>query len=304
MTKVPLVRLSENGPEVSALISGYWRMLDWQRNAQGHLRFLQQNIELGITTVDHAHVYGFGSQSSVEETFGQVLGLKPSLRDEIQIISKCGIALQASDAKVNHYDSGYDSIVSSVEMSLRRLGIEQLDVLLLHRPDYLLQVDEVSEAFEALSARGDVAHFGVSNFNASQFDLLQSRLGRKLVTNQLEINPINTLVLDNGCLDQAQQHGFRPMAWSCLAGGRLFLESSPKMDRLRQTLNEMLLETDAETIDQLLYAWACRLPSKPIPIIGSGKIERVAAAVASQSIRLSREQWYRILVAAQGHDVP
>lgn len=302
--KLPKVQMSPGGPSLSSFVQGYWRMTEWQRSTQEHLSFLNQHIELGITTVDHAHVYG---DPSCESLFGEALKLSPSLRDKIQIVTKCGIDLVSpnnQDEKVNHYNSSREAVLSSVELSLTRLGVDSIDLLLIHRPDYLADLDELAAAFEALEESGKVQHFGVSNFSDTQYASLQSRLDSSLVTNQVEINPLNTAVLDNGVLDQLQTLRVRPMAWSCLAGGRFFSDESEQVVRTKYILNKVAEEIGAESIDQVLFAWACRLPSKPVPIIGSGNIERVKSALASQKLELTHEQWYRIWVAAKGHGVP
>ena len=299
--------------EFSEIVQGYWRMGDWNRSAQDHLRFLKQHIELGITTVDHAHVYG--SNPSCEELFGSALALDSSLREQIQIVSKCGIELRDNSPQVNHYNSTPSAITESVETSLRRLGVDNLDVLLLHRPDWLMDVDAVADCFQRLKTSGKVQHFGVSNFTVSQFSLLQSRLETPLVTNQVEINPLNMSAINDGTLDQLQQNRVRPMAWSCLAGGRVFSESSEQMSRLKQCLEQVAKELDDQasinqvsadkiTIDQVLYAWVMALPSKPIVIAGSGNIERLKLAVNTLKLKLTQEQWYRIWVAANGYGVP
>ena len=295
--------MSPDGPWLSEIVQGYWRMGDWNRSPQEHLRFLNQHIELGITTVDHAHVYG--DSPSCEEMFGSVLALDKTIREKIQIVSKCGIELTAADSNlVNHYDSTPAAIQRSVDTSLSRLGIEQLDVLLIHRPDWLMDVDAISETFEALRVAGKVAYFGVSNFTSSQFALLQSRLETPLVTNQIEINPLNYQAINDGSLDTLQERRVRPMAWSCLAGGQLFKPQSESSQRVQSCLSDVAKELDVCGIDQVAYAWVRSLPSNPVVIAGSGNIERVKSAIEAQKINLSREQWYRILVAAMGCDVP
>ncbi len=297
------VCMAPQGPEFSEVVQGYWRMGDWNRSAQEHLSFLKQHVELGVTTVDHAHVYG--GKPSCEELFGQALALDPSVRDQIEIVSKCGIELLSDERHVNHYDSTPSSITKSVETSLSRLKIESLDVLLIHRPDWLMDVDAITECFSSLKQSGKVQHFGVSNFTASQYALLQSRLDAPLVTNQVEINPLNMGVTIDGSLDILQQNRVRPMAWSCLAGGRIFSEASEQVARLKTVLEQVATELGNNvTIDQVLYAWSMALPSKPVAIIGSGNIARVQAAIDSLKLNLSQEQWYRIWVAANGYGVP
>lgn len=157
---------------------------------------------------------------------------------------------------------------------------------------------------DSLKQSGRVKYFGVSNFTPSQFSLLQSRLDTPLATNQVEINPLNTQAIKDGSIDQLYQHQVRPMAWSCLAGGRIFTEQSEQIKRLAKTLEEVGEEIGAAGIDQVIYAWVMLLPSKPVAIIGSGNIKRVQVAVKSLSLNLNQEQWYRIWKAAKGHGLP
>ncbi len=303
MAQMTREKMATDGPMFSKLVQGYWRLNDWQMTSQQCLSFLKQHIELGITTVDHAHLYG---NPSCEQQFGDALKHDSSIRQQIEIVTKCGIELTSLNktATVNHYDSSKATILNSVDISLTRLGTDYIDVLLLHRPDYLLNADDVASAFEELRATGKVRHFGVSNFTIPQMALLQSRLDFSLVTNQIEINPLNLPILDSGILEFLQQQRIKPMAWSCLAGGRLFSEHTEQTKRLRDVLSNIALEVNAQSIEQVLFAWVMKLPSQPVPIIGSGKIERVQCAVDALSLQLSQDQWYRIWVAAKGHGVP
>ncbi|ODY35647.1 oxidoreductase [Vibrio parahaemolyticus] len=301
---VAKVVTAPNGPEFSELVQGYWRAADWGMTAQERLSFLKQHIELGITTVDHADIYG---NSECEALFGEALALDKSVRDQIQIVTKCDINLcgdKTPERKINHYDTSSAHIYQSVNNSLERLNVDEIDVLLIHRPDVLMDADEVAEAFTELHKVGKVKHFGVSNFTPRQFELLQSRLGKPLVTNQVEINPLNFEVAHDGTLDQMQMLRTRPMAWSCLGGGSIFSGESEQAIGVRNELEAIREEVGATSIDQVIYAWVRRLPSKPIPIIGSGKIERVQTAVNALNIELTREQWYRVWVASKGHGVP
>ncbi len=298
------ITIAPQGPDFSELVQGYWRATEWGMTPQQRLTFLKQHIDLGITTVDHADIYG-GYQC--EQWFGEALALDPSVREQIQIVSKCDIKLCTPDfphRKINHYDTSAAHIYESVNNSLSRLGIETLDVLLIHRPDCLMDADEVAEAFNELQKVGKVKHFGVSNFAPSQFELLQSRLHKPLITNQVEINPMNFDVAHDGTLDQLQRLRTRPMAWSCLAGGELFSGQSEQAVRVRKELEQLKDEMGADSLDQVVYAWVRRLPAQPLPIIGSGKIERVEAAVKALSLEMTREQWYRVWVASKGHGVP
>ncbi|EKO3411131.1 aldo/keto reductase family oxidoreductase [Vibrio fluvialis] len=301
---VAKVTIASQGPEFSELVQGYWRLGEWGMTAQERLTFLKQHLELGITTVDHADIYG---NYECEQLFGEALALEPSLREQLQIVTKCDIKLCSAkfpERKINHYDTSAAHIYQSVNNSLERLRVNEIDVLLIHRPDVLMDADEVAEAFTELHKVGKVKHFGVSNFSPAQFELLQSRLGKPLVTNQVEINPLNFDVAHDGTLDQMQMLRTRPMAWSCLGGGAIFNGDSEQAQRVRAVLEELREELGAESIDQVIYAWVRALPSKPLPIIGSGKIERVQAAVDALDLTLSREQWYRVWVASKGHGVP
>lgn len=295
--------MSDKGLKFSPFIQGYWRLAEWNMTPQQRLTFLKQHIELGVTTVDHADIYG-GYQC--ERLFGEALSLEPSIRDQIQVVSKCDIKLCTDDfplRKINSYDTSRKYIIDSVNNSLSRMNIESLDALLIHRPDLLMEADEVAEAFRILKRDGKVCHFGVSNFTASQASLLQSRLEDKLITNQVEINPLNFDALEDGTLDQLQMNKQHPMAWSCLAGGEIFSGTSEKVSRVRHELETLQVEMGTACLEQVIYAWILKLPSKPLPIIGTGKIERVKMAVGSSAFDMSREQWYRVWVAAKGHGV-
>ena len=301
---VAKVELTPQGPQFSELVQGYWRLADWDMTAQERLSFLKLHIELGITTVDHADIYG---GYSCEQLFGEAIALEPSIREQIEIVTKCDINLcteQFPNRKINHYDTSKQHIIGSVNNSLSRLHVENIDLLLIHRPDALMDADEVAEAFAELKQQGKVNHFGVSNFSHTQFDLLQSRLDAPLVTNQVEINPLNFEVVHDGTLDQLQMKRIKPMAWSCLAGGDIFSGQSEQQVRVHNELEAIRKEVGAASIDQVIYAWVKRLPSNPLPIIGSGKIERVQAAVEALSIELTREQWFRVWAASKGHGVP
>ena len=297
---VSRLALHAQGPTFSRLIMGYWRLMEWQLSPAALLDLMKYHLDLGVTTIDHADIYG-GYQC--EEAFGNALRLEPSLRDRMEIVSKCGIALTAKpEHALNHYNTGKAHIIASAEDSLRKLATDHLDLLLIHRPDPLMDADEVADAFISLKQAGKVKHLGVSNFSARQFELLQSRLPFPLVTNQLEISPLNQSSTLDGTLDLCQQLRIKPMAWSCLGGGRLF--DGQEYAPLRAELEQIRHEVGAQNIEQLVYAWVMMLPSQPLPLIGSGKRERIAAAVAAESIALTRQQWFRIRKTALGYDVP
>ncbi len=298
------VTMAPQGPQFSELVQGYWRLVDWNMSAQERLTFLKQHIELGVTTVDHADIYG---NYECDRLFGEAVALDKSVRDQIEIVTKCNIMLcgdKTPERKVNHYNSSKEHIIASAENSLKNLQVDNIDVLLLHSADVLINADEVAEAFAQLKADGKVNHFGVSNFTPRGFELLQSRLDAPLVTNQVEIKPLNFEVAHDGTLDLMQTVRTRPMAWSCLGGGSIFTGSTEQAERVRSELELLKEELGASSIDQVIYAWVRKLPSNPLPIIGSGKIERVEAAVESLKLEMTNEQWYRVWIASKGHGVP
>ena len=297
---VQRITLAPQGPEFSRFVMGYWRLMDWNMSPVQLASFIEEHLDLGITTVDHADIYG---GYLCEAAFGEALKLAPALRSRMEIVTKCGIATTAKpEHALGHYITDRDHIVKSAEQSLVNLATDHIDLLLIHRPDPLMDADEVAEAFLNLHQSGKVRHFGVSNFTPAQFALLQSRLPFTLATNQVEISPVHQPLLLDGTLDQLQQLRIRPMAWSCLGGGRLFNDDA--FQPLRDELTTIAQELNAESIEQVVYAWIMRLPSKPLPIIGSGKIERVRSAIAAEALEMTRQQWFRIRKAALGYDVP
>ena len=298
------VEAASGGFLLSGFIQGYWRLAEWNMSAQQRLDFIKQHLDLGITSVDHADIYG---GYTCEQLFGEALALEPALRQQMEIVTKCDIKLLSAkypERTVKHYDTSAAHIASSVDNSLQNLGTDYIDLLLIHRPDPLMNADEVADAFARLKQSGKVRHFGVSNFTPYQFDLLQSRLDFPLVTNQVEVNPANIFALHDGTLDQMQMKRIRPMIWSALGGGSVFTAQTEQAHRLRTVLSNVSDELGGASLDQVIYAWLLKLPCQPLPIIGSGNIERVRSAVAAKEINLTREQWFCIWEAAAGHEVP
>jgi predicted oxidoreductase len=292
------LRLADGGPELSALAVGAWRLDAWDFDDAALAAWIEHAIALGLTTFDHADLYG-GFRCEV--LFGRWLKAHPARRDEIQLVTKCGI--KPPDAArgwtVKHYDTGRAHILASVDNSLRQLGTDYLDLLLIHRPDPLLDPDEVAEAFAALKAAGKVRHFGVSNFSTSQFALLASRT--PLVTNQVEASLLHLAPLFDGTFDQCLERRLRPMLWSPLAGGRLFdASANPLLQRTLDTLAEQLDVTPAT----LALAWLLRHPVRPLPIVGSRRLASLDEAARAATLPLERQHWFALLGAAQGHAVP
>lgn len=297
-----LTTLAADGPRLSPIVAGAWRMADWGWTPQQRLAWIEQCVELGVTSFDHADIYG---GYSVEALFGQALALAaPSLRQRLQIVGKCGIKLvtPARPAhRIKHYDTTAAHIVSSAEASLRALGVERLDLLLIHRPDPLMDADEVAGAFAALHDAGKVAHFGVSNFTPAQFELLASRY--PLVTNQIELHPLHLEPLTDGTLDQLQRLRLRPMIWSPLAGGAL-LNGGGETERRVQAALARLAERHGCTPASIAFAWLLRLPSRPLPVAGSRRIEALREAVAALQITLDAQDWADVWQAAAGRELP
>ena len=204
------------------LAHGYWRAHEWGLDDQGFLRMIHQALALGIRVFDHAACYG---GFTTEEMFGRGLALEPSLREQMCIVSKCGILFPNKALpwmKAKHYDNSRKHIVWSAERSVRSLQCGYLDLLLIHRPSPCANPEEIAGAFDELRRRGLVRRFGVSNFAVPKFRMLQSYLAEPLLTNQIEASPLHLNAFDDGTIDLALRMRIRPMVWSPLAGGRLF----------------------------------------------------------------------------------
>lgn len=283
-------------------------------------RLVETALDLGVTLFDHADIYGAGES---EALFGRVLRDHPDWRHRMIIQTKCGIRFPGDtygDDWPARYDFSFEHIVNATEGSLRRLGIEQIDCLLLHRPDLLMDVDEVARAFDDLSSAGKVRAFGVSNFDAGQMQLLQSGLGRELVVNQLEISlmhaeliaegaKVNTeqsFTAAGGTLDYCRRNGINVQAWSPVAGGQLFAAGPDAPRNVRDTAEYAthLAEQKSVSLTAILIAWLLKHPAGIVPVVGTTKIDRLRDAMQATSTALSREEWYGLLEKAQGQPVP
>ena len=296
----PRITTRSGGPTLSRIVAGMWRMTEWGMSAEQRVEFIERCLELGVTSFDHADIYGgYG----VESLFGDALRLQPSLRERMQLISKCGIKLvspQRPQHTIQHYDTSAAHIVASVEESLRQLGTDRLDLLLIHRPDPLMDFDQVASTFNALRQAGKVLHFGVSNFSRHQFESLDKRIA--LATNQVEFSPLHTAPMFDETFDGLQDAGVAPMIWSPLAGGRLFQGGEEHADNLRLVIKGIADEL-GQPFASVVFAWIMQLPCRPLPLTGTGRIEAIAVAVAGTRFTLSRSDWFTILRAARGHDV-
>ncbi len=279
-----------------------WRLDGWRMSPREIANFVAECVDLGVTTFDHADIYGV---YTCEELFGAALALDHTLRDRIEIVTKCGVTLvspRRPENTIHAYDTSSTHIVRSVENSLAALHTDHVDVLLIHRADPLMNADEVARAFDDLRAAGKVLYFGVSNFSPAKYALLASRLSFPLVTNQLEVSVLHTEPITDGTLDDLQRLRVAPMAWSPFGGGRLFRGPDEQAARVLKVLAAIGHELDA-TRDQIALAWLLQLPSHVLPVLGTGKLERVRAAVNSESTCLTRDQWFALLQASTGHEV-
>jgi predicted oxidoreductase len=281
-----------------------WRLADWDYSTDQVAELIGQCLELGITTFDHADIYG-GYQC--ETLFGLAFASMDIPREQVQLVSKCDICLVTParpDHKLAFYDTSRGHILSSVDHSLQAMRTEYLDVLLLHRPDPLMDAEEVAEAFGALQRAGKVLHFGVSNFLPHEFELLESVLEEPLVTNQIEYSPLEMKHQADGAIDLCQRRQIRPMAWSPFGGGRLFSATDERTERVRDVLAAVGRDLGGAEIDQVALAWILRHPADFLPVLGSGKIDRIRSAVTALEIPLTRQQWFAIWQASMGHEVP
>ena len=283
---------------------GLWRLMDWQLDSLAVLRWTHQVLDLGSHVFDLADIYG---DYAVEAHFGSALALEPALRKRLFLISKCGIKL-VSPGRPQHrlksYDTSHAHVTASVEASLCNLHTDHLDLLLIHRPDPLINADEVAEAFSALKQAGKVLHFGVSNFSTVQFDLLASRLSFPLITNQVELSVLQPAALYDGTLDQCQRLRVSPMAWSPFGGGKLFYGQGQQEQRVRAALEKVGAEHGDWTLDQTALAWILTHPSRIVPVLGTRSLDNIREALNVADSKLTREQWFSILEAVHGHEVP
>ncbi|MFT7771656.1 aldo/keto reductase [Roseateles sp.] len=272
-------------------------------------------LDIGVKLFDHADIYRRGKAEAV---FGELLKRDPGLRARVRLQSKCGIRF-ADEANVGRYDLSADHIEHSVDGILRRLAVEHIDILLLHRPDALMEPAEVARAFGRLKAAGKVGHLGVSNMHAGQMRWLQTALSEPLVVNQLELSLAKLDAIDAGTtfndpqvgsrpgsiawagtLEYAQQHGMQLQAWGSLAQGRF---NDPAASAAAQVVHE-IAETHRTTSNAVLLAWLLRHPAGIQPVIGSGNAERIRACADATRLQLSRDEWYRLYVTARGQALP
>jgi predicted oxidoreductase len=254
------------------MVHGLWRLAEWNKSTRGIVALLHDCLEQGITTFDHADIYG---DYTCEGRFGSALAASGINRSAIQLITKCGIKLVSANRpnhKIHGYDTSCSHIIASVENSLRCLHTDYVDLLLIHRPDPLADPREINDVFVRLRQSGKVHSFGVSNFLPSQFELLASKLDVPLVTNQIEYSVMNLDAHADGSIDLCQKLEICPMAWSPLGGGRLFHDDSDQARRLRETLTRIGRDLGRVSMEQVALAWILKHPAKFVPVLGTGKV--------------------------------
>lgn len=311
------ISIGQSSLQCSRLGYGCWRLAGtWEKHevtpekiAAGR-RAVITAYEAGYTLFDHADIYCHGDAETI---FGQVIKEMPAMRDNILVATKCGIRVAGepwSDSP-GRYDFSAEHIVKSCEGSLKRLGVEVIDIFLLHRPDYLCNPEEVADAFNQLLRSGKVREFGVSNFRPSQVALLQKFCQTKFVAHQVEISLAHAQALEDGTLDQCLMEKMTPLAWSPLGGG--VLGSPEKMTGLgpRHTVSAHLQETiqsiaEARGVSRAAVgiAWLLKHPGQIVPLVGSIVPERIQDFARATEIDLTRDEWYRLLIAARGEKLP
>ncbi|KPV44447.1 aldo/keto reductase [Alicyclobacillus ferrooxydans] len=277
-------------------------------------------LETDINMFDHADIYRMGK---AERVFGEVLKAKPGLRDQIFIQSKCGIRFPEAGGVPGRYDFSEHHIVKSVDGILARLGVEYIDFLLLHRPDPLMEPEEVASALSDLHAAGKVRWFGVSNMNAGQIELLQAYSDHPFVINQLEMSLLKhgfvetgvhvnqeaarANVFPDGTMEYMHLQNIQVQAWSPLALGYLSgrsLDGQPDNVRATAKLVQEMAEQKGTSAEAVLLAWLMRHPAGIQPVIGTTNTDRIRACGQALQVKLSREEWYKLYVTSRGKPLP
>ena len=293
------VKLNEQ-LSLSRMAYGMWRLGDDEDTSPARVQAkVDACLAQGITTMDQADIYG---GYMAEEILGNALK-GTGLRSEIEIVTKCDIVAPAgrhAQARVKYYDTSRQHITQSVEDSLRLMGIEQIDLLLIHRPDPMMDHHETGTTLDDLVASGKVSNIGVSNFRPWDMDLLQSAMKTRLVTNQIEISVIAKDAFTNGDLAYLQRHDIKPMAWSPLAGGALFTDANASLIAIMKRLGD---KQGGDT-SAVALAWLMAHPANIIPVVGTNNLDRLRALSTAFDVELGREDWFEIYTAALGHEVP
>ena len=296
------ISLSEN-LSLSRIVYGMWRLGDDSDISSKHVQAkIEACLEQGITSFDQADIYG-GYEA--EAILGSCLGEMPSLRDKMEIVTKCDIVAPVgrySNARVKYYDTSAAHIEKSIDLSLREMKTDRIDLLLIHRPDPLMDHQVTGGALDAAVKSGKVLNVGVSNFRPHDWSLLQAGMSTPLVTNQIEMSVMAHESFTNGDLAFHQQHGIHPMAWSPLAGGALFDESNAETKELRGVLKSI---ADAQNVgvDAVAVAWLLAHPAGIIPVLGTNNLDRIKRMSDAMKVEIDRQTWFEIYTAALGHEV-
>ena len=267
---------------------------------------LEAALEAGYTFFDHADIYG---GTTCEAVFGDFLKANPGLRERLVIATKCGIRFggDPEPESPHRWDFSHGHIVRSCEGSLRRLGVDCIDLYQLHRPDYLANPVEIAWAFQELRDGGKVRYFGVSNFRPSLLAAVQASLDFPLVSNQVEISLLHRASFTDGTLDQCLERKIAPLAWSPLAQGRLGgterLAEDEALAALHAGMDGVGKRLGMER-SEVALAWLLLHPGRIIPIIGTTRPERILASVQALKATMGREDWYRLLTLAEGKKLP
>ena len=304
------ISLGKSSLTASRLAYGCWRLASNKEDPQAGRRALNAAYEAGYTLFDNADIYGGGE---AEKMMGVALKEISGMRDRVVILTKTGVRHggHPKPDSPNRWDFSAEHILRSCEQSLQRMGIETIDVFMLHRPDFLADPQEIAEAFEKLQAAGKVRYFAVSNFRPSLVTALQSACSMPLILHQVEISLAKLDAFSDGTLDQCMAEKMTPMAWSPLAGG-LIGGGAKRLLKWQQSYQPEKFLADLEAVanargvsrTMIALAWLMRHPSKIIPIVGSINPERIREATKAAEVELSREEWYRILNAARGEPLP
>jgi predicted oxidoreductase len=311
------VRLGKSALSASRLAYGCWRIAGtWDpaemnsgSEAAGQ-RAIMAAFDAGYTLFDHADIYCDGVAEAI---FGRVLKEVSGWRDQIVIASKCGIRKRGDPhpGSPYRYDFSAGYILWSCEQSLKRLGVETIDLYQLHRPDYLAEPDEIARAFSQLKQTGKVREFGVSNFRPAQLATLQKACPMPLIVNQVEVSLAKLDCFEDGTLDYCIAEKITPMAWSPLAGGQLgsgakrLLPSQQayRPSRIVEAL-DLIAKARGTIRTVVAIAWLLKHPSLIIPIVGSTNPENIRDAAKATDFELSREEWYQLLGAARSEPLP
>lgn len=287
---------------ISSPVAGCMRWGKWgaEFSTAEYRQMIDHCLANGISSFDHADIYG---DYTTEAEFGKALKEDLSLRPQMRLITKCGIQMRA-DARPGHniksYNTSAHHIIASAERSLKNFGTEYLDVLLIHRPDPLLNPAEVAEAVAYLKQQGKILSFGVSNFLPHQVNVLAAHT--EIAINQVEISIMQRDAFTNGILENCMQHGIIPQAWAPLGGGVFTDDNHPRFRSISATASELAIKYDTG-LNEILLAWLHTHPAGIVTVIGTTKIERLLQAKNAAAIRLEREDWFKLLLAATGEDV-